>query len=557
MSDPERTVRQLRLRVPDEAAARRLVPTLEDALRCASFGDEGARVIVVRRLGLGRVPAGISSQALSQRMETRVAAIARQGVPAIGDEAAHADCVVFAGALEARMQLAYRLLSDRRCDAWYWPLAVTEFDRGAPVRLNIARIALTIARWPEAPVALPRWAAALVGGAGAAGIASADALGVAPLASCLDDETGEALLCVAGLTMRSGGAARGAGRGASGADDGGASGSSKPGASASDEASSRTSAADDARTGAHSSMRAPRWLGCLLELAGVPAIAASSTRAPEHSTTRVTARPGMPFDATGRETITDAFGKGVDAIPVRQAGTAPPAVDGRSAGYAGDVAAGHDPGRDRAGDLPAIDDRLDGTGMAPHGAAGPGPAASPSALSSARPGPAPADDSFANTPARPAVVGDWPWRAPTVCGGLLFLLPVLARLDAPRRIVDDQVIGDLLHLALRRAHAPADDPMWRLAPADVRPSMAGPSTSSEAAALLADARRWLHRAGRIGLVRLVRRPALLSLTATHVDLHFALDACELRLRRLGLDLDPGWLPWFGRVVAFHYGSHAS
>jgi hypothetical protein len=24
------------------------------------------------------------------------------------------------------------------------------------------------------------------------------------------------------------------------------------------------------------------------------------------------------------------------------------------------------------------------------------------------------------------------------------------------------------------------------------------------------------------------------------------------VRRLGLDIDPGWLPWFGRVVAFHY-----
>jgi len=24
------------------------------------------------------------------------------------------------------------------------------------------------------------------------------------------------------------------------------------------------------------------------------------------------------------------------------------------------------------------------------------------------------------------------------------------------------------------------------------------------------------------------------------------------VRRLGLDLDPGWLPWFGRVVRFHY-----
>jgi hypothetical protein len=24
------------------------------------------------------------------------------------------------------------------------------------------------------------------------------------------------------------------------------------------------------------------------------------------------------------------------------------------------------------------------------------------------------------------------------------------------------------------------------------------------------------------------------------------------VRRAGLDVDPGWLPWFGRVVNFHF-----
>jgi len=27
---------------------------------------------------------------------------------------------------------------------------------------------------------------------------------------------------------------------------------------------------------------------------------------------------------------------------------------------------------------------------------------------------------------------------------------------------------------------------------------------------------------------------------------------ELRLRRAGLDFDAGWVPWLGRVVAYHY-----
>jgi hypothetical protein len=31
-----------------------------------------------------------------------------------------------------------------------------------------------------------------------------------------------------------------------------------------------------------------------------------------------------------------------------------------------------------------------------------------------------------------------------------------------------------------------------------------------------------------------------------------LGAADLRVRRRGLDRDPGWVPWYGRIVAFHY-----
>jgi hypothetical protein len=69
---------------------------------------------------------------------------------------------------------------------------------------------------------------------------------------------------------------------------------------------------------------------------------------------------------------------------------------------------------------------------------------------------------------------------------------------------------------------------------------------------LAACRRLLRRRVRLGLASLVRRPARLALTPTHVDVFFAPDAADLRVRRAGLDLDPGWVPWLARVVAFHY-----
>jgi hypothetical protein len=65
-------------------------------------------------------------------------------------------------------------------------------------------------------------------------------------------------------------------------------------------------------------------------------------------------------------------------------------------------------------------------------------------------------------------------------------------------------------------------------------------------------RRWLRRYARIGLADLVLRPARLTATPTHLDVDFELGTEDLRVRRAGLDLDPGWVPWFGRVTAFHY-----
>ena len=85
---------------------------------------------------------------------------------------------------------------------------------------------------------------------------------------------------------------------------------------------------------------------------------------------------------------------------------------------------------------------------------------------------------------------------------------------------------------------------WQLA--------AAPTGTAQAALWLDACRRWLRRSGGIGLASLVLRPGFLVLNASHVDVFFRLDQTDLRVRRLGLDIDPGWLPWFGRVVAFHY-----
>jgi hypothetical protein len=68
-------------------------------------------------------------------------------------------------------------------------------------------------------------------------------------------------------------------------------------------------------------------------------------------------------------------------------------------------------------------------------------------------------------------------------------------------------------------------------------------------------RRWCWRFGAIGVRDIVSRPGRVWLTRTDLDVTLALSDADVRIRRLGLDIDPGWLPWFGRfglVVRFHY-----
>lgn len=51
---------------------------------------------------------------------------------------------------------------------------------------------------------------------------------------------------------------------------------------------------------------------------------------------------------------------------------------------------------------------------------------------------------------------------------------------------------------------------------------------------------------------LLRQRGTLVATATHLDVTLSLDGLWLPGRMAGLDLDPGWVPWLGRVVLVHF-----
>lgn len=63
------------------------------------------------------------------------------------------------------------------------------------------------------------------------------------------------------------------------------------------------------------------------------------------------------------------------------------------------------------------------------------------------------------------------------------------------------------------------------------------------------------RAGRITVRDIVTRNGQVWRTRTDLDVTLPLAEADIRIRRIGLDIDLGWLPWFGQfgcVVRFHY-----
>ncbi len=54
------------------------------------------------------------------------------------------------------------------------------------------------------------------------------------------------------------------------------------------------------------------------------------------------------------------------------------------------------------------------------------------------------------------------------------------------------------------------------------------------------------------LLSVCRRHAVIQADPGWIDVDLRLDEVSVDVRRAGLDLDPGYLPWLGCVVRFRY-----
>ena len=64
--------------------------------------------------------------------------------------------------------------------------------------------------------------------------------------------------------------------------------------------------------------------------------------------------------------------------------------------------------------------------------------------------------------------------------------------------------------------------------------------------------RYVRQYAQMSIRTLVKRPAYIACTRTHVDWSASLATLDNRVRMAGLDIDPGWLPLLQREFYFHY-----
>ncbi len=143
---------------------------------------------------------------------------------------------------------------------------------------------------------------------------------------------------------------------------------------------------------------------------------------------------------------------------------------------------------------------------------------------------------------------------PTDLGGLFFCLPILERLKFPAWLLAQEglyeagfgwtVLSDLS----RRTEIPPEDVLRQLCTA-----LAPAEAPADPAPWAGQVEAWLSRLDvENALPWLLQRRALFACTPTHLDLVLPVKEAEIPLRRWALDTDPGWVPYLGRVIAYHY-----
>ncbi len=184
--------------------------------------------------------------------------------------------------------------------------------------------------------------------------------------------------------------------------------------------------------------------------------------------------------------------------------------------------------------------------------------ASPAANVFAAPAQQPATPADAQPqPRMPELSQPQHWLHTRFAGALFWL----ARVE-PSGLLDaledsDEGVRLLLHALGRALGVPADDAVLLAFCGGALPTAEpSPATLAAAERVAAEWERWLARKARElpepRVLAVCQRPGRLRMEPGWIELHLSLDQVDTAIRRLALDLDPGWLPWLGCVVRIVY-----
>ena len=154
MHPPARHVRRLHVRAESAEDGRRAAVLIGDALHTASLpGADDGRLVVIRRLALGRIPRHASPGTAALLIESRVRETLSAAVWYDCPEAGRADIVLFPSRSDAVIQLARRHARGAPTDDWYWPRIVPEWGAHLSRPSRWLRLLATAHDFEEAPVA--------------------------------------------------------------------------------------------------------------------------------------------------------------------------------------------------------------------------------------------------------------------------------------------------------------------------------------------------------------------------------------------------------------------
>jgi hypothetical protein len=512
-----RRVRRLHVRAAAEDDARHAATLLSDALRTASLaGADERRFVVIRRLPLGRISTRASAASLALQIERVAAEVMADAVVFNLPAALTANAVMFADRADAVVALATLHAQGLPTADWFWPQVVPGWGEDAPRGARWTMLVEAAHGPPDAAVV----AAAVVDRAIAAGVEH-------ELVASIAHHQAIHWLRLEGWTRLAPVTAGSSWRWPSGARG---------------EVLrrwSKTWRAADARL---------VWLATLLSVAEQRACAGDP---------RLPAR--IAFELQSLEALSHAPRREPEAIDGEAVQPRADPPDQRQA-----APSSTPPGVPHAdplgfphADPPDADDAPDPARSAETRRQPIGRRArianAPAAASLPQPE-APQVPSDAVEDVVPSHAAVHPGS--TAFGGLLFLIPVLQRLGFSAFLAENPSLLEsalparLLCAVGQRVGMPLDDPLALALGAEAEDDA---EISASIAAWRVAVRRWCRRNARIGLATLIRRRGTVHVSRTHIDTHFPLAELDVRVRRWALDVDPGWVPWLGRVVTFSYG----